>query len=127
MEGKGKGKGEQPKVLECYGCFGKGNPQRLCPTPPGFAGKPGAESCGNCKGKEHNSSQCTSKGGGKHEQPGFQQPGKGKGKDGGGKGWGKGFGNQGGKSSSKGWGKGTGKGVYGLDAQYSQPGQASLQ
>jgi len=120
-KGKRKGEGEQPKVVECYGCFGKGHPQRLCPTPPGFAGKPGAESCGNCKGKGHNSSQCTSKGGGKHEQPGFQQPGKGKGKDGGGKGWGTGFGNQGGTGSSKGWGKGKGKGVYGLDDQYWQP------
>ena len=102
MKGKGKGT-EQTKVLECYGWFGKGHPQRLYPTPPGFAGKPGAETCSNCKGKGHNSSQCTSKGGGKHEQ----QAGKGKGKDGGGKGWGKGFGGQGGKGSGKGWSKGS--------------------
>ena len=34
--GKGKGKGkDQPRgPLECYGCFGKGHLQRLCPTPP---------------------------------------------------------------------------------------------
>ena len=58
---------------------------------------------------------------GKHEHPGFQQLGKGKGKDSGGKGWGNGFGNQGGKGSSNGWGNGNGKGVYGLDDQYWQP------
>ena len=48
--GKGKGKGagskDQPRgPLECYGCFGKGHPQRLCPTPPGMSGKPGAQVC----------------------------------------------------------------------------------
>ena len=102
--GKGKGKDMGPKQpLECYGCFGKGHPQRLCPTPPGMAGKPGAAVCENCFGKGHGKAQCTSKSGGKHEQPGF---GKGKGKDGG-KGYGKGFGN-----------KGKGKGMYGVDDQH---------
>ena len=64
------------------------------------------------------SQQCTSKGGGKHEQPPVF--GKGKGKDGGGKGFGKGFGHQGGGKAKGGWGKGKGK-VYGVDEQYYQP------
>ena len=105
-KGKGKGKDQPRQLLECYGCCGKGHPQRLCPTPPGFAGKPGAETLENCKGKGQNSRQCTSKGGGKHEQLRTQQLGKGKGKDGG-KGWGKGFGSQGGGKCKR-WGKGKG-------------------
>ena len=114
-KGKGKGKDQPRQPLECYGCFGEGHPQRLCPTLRGFAGKPGAGTCGNCKGKGHSAQQCTSKGGGKHEQPGLPT-GKGKGKDGG-KGWGKGFGSPGG-GKGKGWGgKGKGK-VYGVDEQY---------
>ena len=84
--GKGKGKGKDSGArppLECYNCLGTGHPQRLCPTPPGMGGKPGAEVCSNCRGKGHSAPFCTSKGGGKHEQPD-----KGKGKDGG-KGYGK--------------------------------------
>ena len=118
---KGKAKASSPRSWNATGVSGRATRKDCAHPLPAFAGKPSAESCGNCKDKVQNNSQCTSKGGGKHEQPGFQQPGKGKGKDGGGKGWGNGFGNQGGKGSSKGRGKGKGKGVYGLDDQYWQP------
>ena len=86
-KGKGRGKDQGPRTpLERYGWFGKVRPQRLCPTPPGMAGKPG--------GKWHSKGQCTSKGGGKHAEP---SKGKGKGFDSG-KGYGKDFGKQGGKA-----------------------------
>ena len=67
-----------------------------------MGGKPGAEIC---RGKGHSAPLCTSKGGGKHEQPG-----KGKEKDGG-----KGYGKDGYVGGVKGYGgKGYGgKGAFG--------------
>ena len=47
-KGKGKGKDAGPlPPLDCYSCSGKGHPQRLCPTPPEMADRPGAEICTN--------------------------------------------------------------------------------
>ena len=88
--------------LECYGCYSKGHPQSLCPTPPGMAGKPGAQVCELCHGKKLSKSQCTSKGGGKWTDPSLNQKGKGAGS----------YGQQGkgkGKFGGKGFGKCKGK------------------
>ena len=106
-KGKGKGAGskDQPRgPLECYGCFGKGHPQMLCPTPPGMAGKPGAQVCELCHGKGHGKTQCTSKGGGKWTDPSLNQKGKGVGNFGAG-----GYGAQGAQGKGKGKFGGGGK------------------
>ena len=69
-------------------------------TPGQGKGKPGAETCENCKGKGNGKRACTSKGGGQYTDPslgkgqgqwshckGQGQWGQGKGKKGKGKGW----------------------------------------
>ena len=98
--GKGKGKGGGDRgPMQCYNCLGEGHPQFLCASAKD-TGKEGAGPvCGNSRGKGHDATVCTSKGGGKHVRKG-----KGKGTSpliffgGKGAGWGKGK------------GKGTGKG-----------------
>jgi hypothetical protein len=121
--GKGKGnkggKDQARAPLECYNCLGKGHPQRLCATPPGMGGKPGASACEVCHGKGHSKSQCTSKGGGQWTDPALSQKGKGAGS------WnqqtakGKGKG----KYGAQGLGKGKGQGKFNsFDDGFAPPG-----
>ena len=97
----------------------RGHPQFLCASAKG-AGKVGARPvCGNCRGKGHEATACTSKGGGKHTPKGGR--GNGKGSGGGGK-----FGSAWGKCAyGKGKGKGKGKISEFDDAGWANGGAAA--